>query len=507
MISKLYIENLILIEKTTIEFGAHLNILTGETGSGKSVILAALALIMGERADLEQIGKWGETAIVEAQIEEHLIRREIHSSGKNRCFLDGHLITLSLLKQFIGTQIEIVDQNTSQKLFSSSFQRAKLDLFGGLTLIASQLADCFRQQMDLKEKCNALQIRLQNQERDRQWAESHLQSIQEVDWKENEEEHLAQEQQRLSHAEELTLSIQEIISAWSENSFLKRIIQQLQTSSRLDPQLEPIVSSIKNSALELDEAERQLRSYLSRLEEIDSSKLPLIDARIGSIESLKKKFGSSWEEVEKKKREFLSALTSQSAWEEELKELTEQMKEAEEKTASLADMLSSKRKNASLLFTQAIVSELKSLNLPDAQLEIYIEKGTLTSDGYDQIRYFFSANPGHLPAPLEKCASGGELSRLLFAIQTTLAKKEQNRCLIFDEIDSNVGGYTASILGEKLKLLAEHRQVIAVTHFAQVARSAKDHFSVSKQKASILIERLSSMERENEYRRMAGELK
>ena len=264
-----------------------------------------------------------------------------------------------------------------------------------------------------------------------------------------------------------------------------------------------MASMLKNAALEVDDAEKQIRSYLDRLE-ADPSRFTFLESRLAAIDSLKKRFGPTHADVEKKRLHFQNLIDSQSEVGDEINSLSSQLAEVEEKNRLLAKRLSEKRKNAAPRFAQAALTELKALNLPHAKFEVRLEEKPISASGCESVRFFFSANQGHELAPLEDCASGGEQSRLLFAIQSILAEKQQTGCLILDEIDSNIGGYTASIVGEKLKQLASHRQVICVTHFPQVARHAIDHFSVSKKAASIEINHLSPEQREKEYLRMQG---
>lgn len=506
MIKKIFIENLILIQKCEITFGPHLNILTGETGSGKSVLLTALRLIAGDRADLDLIGKWGEQTIIEAQINGHCIRREIHRNGKNPCFIDSHLTTLSFLKQFIGTKIEIVDQNSSHTLSSSDQQRKKFDLYAQASLEVAQFADSFQEEERLRDKFRELQEQKNNREQELDWAETSLSLIREIDWKEGEEECLNAEHEKLVHIQELTSSVEQIASQIAENPFLKQIAHQLQQTVRFDPKLQPTASSLKNCSLELEEIEHHLRSYIDRLE-ADPAKLATIEARLAAIESLKKRFGPTQADVEKKRLMFQNLLFSQSEISDKIVSLRTQLEELKEKNFLLAKIISDKRAKAKASFSKSVLDELRTLNLPHAQFQVTLEKKNLTATGNEAIQFLFSANPGHPPLPLEECASGGEQSRLLLAIQSTLAEKDNTECLIFDEIDSNIGGYTASIVGEKLQKLASHRQVICVTHFVQVARFAMNHFLVCKRNASTEIIHLTQEKREMEYNRMQGKLK
>jgi DNA repair protein RecN (Recombination protein N) len=279
------------------------------------------------------------------------------------------------------------------------------------------------------------------------------------------------------------------LSEGNELPAIKQNLANLEHCVRFDPQLTPVAQSMKSALLELEEIGRTLRSYADRIE-ADPKRLIDVEKRLAAIESLKRRFGPDIEGQKKK----LQEKTEQNL---DIQIESKQMNLAalKKKNLSLAEEIYKKRKAAADPFANQVLTELKSLNIPHAKFEIT-----------NEFRFLFSANPGLAPIFLEQCASGGELSRLLLAIKTVLA--EGTRCLVFDEIDSNVGGQTAAILGEKLKRLAEKRQVICVTHFVQVAKCAREHFLVTKIEkegnAFTIIQKINEKEREKEYDRMMG---
>jgi DNA repair protein RecN (Recombination protein N) len=527
----LKIQNLILIEKGEIAFGPGLNILTGETGAGKSAILSAIKLIAGGRADSQMIRKGADFAIVEALLENGThVRREIYRSGKNRCFIDDRQVPLSELH----ADIEMIDQN------SSFNERDVLDTFAGI-----------REWVDTAEETKiALKIEELEKiprEREQQWAEKDLALFEELNWKEGDEEALAQEHHRLTHAQELAEKISSLLAL--DLHELKRGQSTLEQCVKFDPSLAPTAASMKSALLELDEVNRVLSRYEI---EVDPNQLASVEKRVTLYETLKRRFGPQLIEEKKKLEERLRKLINLEV---EIGELKQLLSHVQEKNRALAQSIREKRQKAAKKLTPLILEELKSLNMPHAQLEIAIlrplKKGEkcqggarnlgqalagveadkperfIDADGSqiswlsdagrftlfeweqyisDEVRFLFSANPGVAPAPLEQCASGGELSRLLLAIKTILS--EGSSCIVFDEIDSNVGGKTAAILGEKLKKLASRRQVICVTHFVQVAKCAMQHFLVSKIEkegsAFTIIQRLDEKTKEKEYERMLG---
>ena len=489
----LKIQNLILIEKAEIAFGPGLNILTGETGSGKSAILSAIRLISGERADAGCIRTGADFAVVEAVVGSTFIRREIHRSGKNRCFIDDQQVTLSVLREAVN--IEMVDQSSSHSIFAQ--QRHMLDTFAKLLEEVTEIEKSFEEER-AKEK--ELQALLQTpKERELEWALKDLALIEEVGLQAGEEEKLAEEHHFLTHAQELMEKVSGVAFALTEGTDLpsmKRVLSTLEQCIRFDAKLAPMAQAMKNGILELEEVGRSVQSYAEKLE-ADPKRLAVVEKRIASIESLKRRFGTDVVGEREKLRAKVDSLTHLDA---EIEELRASLEKLKAKNSIWAKSVTDKRKKAALPFSSQVLDELKSLNLPHAKFEISI--GELFGD----IRFLFSANPGVSAVPLEECASGGELSRLLLAIKTILA--DGNSTLVFDEIDSNVGGQTAAILGQKLQRLAKKRQVICVTHFVQVAKCAMDHFLVSKRErngtALTTIKKISDQEREIEYNRMLG---
>jgi len=530
MLISLKIQNLILIRQAEIAFGPGLNILTGETGSGKSAVLSAIRLICGDRAETQLIRKDSKLAIVEATLSVYSleslsgegieppmqghplhVRREIHASGKSRCFIEDQQVGLSILRKCIGCAIERVDQSSSSALCSPEEQRKMLDAYADLIPSTFLLAASFA---DEKQKDAEHQFLLQTQaqkERELEWANKDLDAIQQVDWKAEEEESLAQEHHLLTHAQELAEKISSTSSVLTDSPLifqLKRSFNLLETCGRIDPKLQPLAETMKSAVLELEEVGLSLHSYADRLE-ADPHRLRVVEQRISDIESIKRRYGGTHKEVQEKKEKLLAQIERLTHLDAEIEEIQAACKKLKEKNLSLSASLSAKRKTAAKKLADQILEQLKSLNLPHAQFEIALAPKALSSTGIDEIRFLFSANPGVAAIPLEECASGGELSRLLLAIKTVLSEKEGSSCLIFDEIDSNVGGQTAAILGDKLKKLAETKQVICVTHFVQVARSAMHHFLVSKIEengsASTSISPLGLKDRQREFNRMLGQ--
>lgn len=488
----LKIQNLVLIEKAEITFSEGLNIITGETGSGKSVLLTAIRLIRGGRAEASQIRHGAEFAIVEAVMENQVhIRREIYRSGKNRCFIDDAQVSLGTLKEAV--QIEMVDQNSSSLLFDE--QKYMLDDFAGLESKRREIEAHLGEQKKLEaELTTLLQI---PRERELEWAEKDLAFIEEVNFKEGEEEALNQEHNLLTHSHQLAGQVSGVIGALESVPQLKRAFSQLETAARTDPKLASVAESMKGAVLELEEASRVLESYFDRVE-ANPNRLEQLEARLGEIYALKKRFGT---DIENQKLALIEKIASLETLDAQIEKTRLALHSLKEENQLEIEKLIEKRKEASGAFAALVLDELKSLNLQHAKFEVAV------GDSINDVKLNFSANPGQSLQPLAACASGGELSRLLLAIKTLLSSG--SKTIVFDEIDSNVGGQTALALGEKLKELGQKRQVICVTHFVQVAKFASTHFIVSKvvegAKTYTKLSKLDEKEKQIEYDRMLGQ--
>lgn len=480
-------QNLILIEKAEIEFGKGLNIITGETGSGKSAILTAIRLISGERADSSLVRKGAEMAVIEAEFEGGtFVRREIYRSGKNRCFIDDSQVSVAQLKESV--LIERVDQNSS----IINQETALLDQFAK---IEKEVEEFSKSQSEEKRIFSELEALFAlPKERQLEWAQKDLELIESSRWKE--EETLNQEHLLLSNAQELSEKIAGVSHILGESvPALKRALSSLETCARFDAKIQMTAKSLKGALLEFDEVHGFVESYLDRLE-ANPAKLEAVEKEIGTILNLKRRFGP---DLEAQKKKLLSEIEQLSNIDVQIEALQNNLKTLREKNTASEKSILEKRQKAAPLFAKLILQELMSLNIPDAQFEVIVEK---------QVQFLFSANRGNPPTLIAKCASGGELSRLLLAIKTILSSGTST--LVFDEIDSNVGGQTAATIGEKLQRLAKERQVICVTHFVQVAKYAIDHFFVSKEirgeNTYTILKKIIGKEREIEYNRMLGNI-
>jgi DNA repair protein RecN (Recombination protein N) len=494
MIRRLYIKNLILIKEATIEFGPELNILTGETGSGKSAVLSAIQLLLGRKAEKDLIRQGADLAIVEAEVGNFFIRREIHRSGRSRSFINEELASLSDLSNI---PIELVDQNASWELTKPQLQRSILDLFADVSLPVNEFKDWKEWQEKifyLTEQNKLFKQKMQSVSDDLEW-------IDEINWKEGEEEALNDEYISLTSFADTKALINEVTQSLSElTSPLKRYYQKLERHSSLVE----CAKEIKTAETLLNESLYFLQSYQHKLEE-DPRKILFIEKRLQDIASLRRRFGS-YNEMIQFKEENRKNLDLET----EIEIAKNKLDLSEKALKAKTDEITIKRTQAATALSKNVNNELSSLNLGGAHFKIDISEKACGEDGCDKVQFLFSANPGSPLIPISEGASGGEISRVLFALKTVLSSKDKSCCLIFDEIDSNVGGKTASILGEKLKKISEKKQIICITHFVQVAKFATDHFLVSKQTSDLdsitFVKKIEGNDKDKEYIRMTGGL-
>lgn len=514
MLIQLNIQNLVLIDKAEIVFEKGLNVITGETGAGKSAILSAIRLLTGERSEAQWVGKHGDFAIVEAVLkngpkgEQLYIRREIHLSGRNRCFANDEQISLGELRRIVGSSIELVDGSSTKTLYAPEEQRRILDLFGDTLDEAKEFEHSFLEEKEIQKELEILSQAEETRDRDLAWAEGDLLFLDEINWQKGEEESLLEEHRRVAQFQHLSEKIH-ALSLLLENPSIKQSLSALKKCVEIDPKLSPLLTQFQNASCEIEDVQTEILSYQARME-TNPKKLSLLEERIGKIDQIKRRFGKTWELVQEKKKSLVHRIEELQNLETKRLALKSSLEKKQKYNRDAAKNLSEKRKMAANLLSKVIREELQTLNLPRAQFTIFIEEQEMHSYGYDAISYLFSANAGQSPIPIEQCASGGELARLLFAIKTTFVHKEKTNCLIFDEIDGNVGGQTATILGEKLKAIAQERQIICITHFMQVARFAMTHFAVAKRekegKTVSQITKLNEQTKLQEYERMLGVL-
>lgn len=535
MLKCLIIQNIILIEKAEVNFNLGLNILTGETGSGKSAIMQGLRLAVGGKTDSSLIRKGFEKGVIEAIFEvgplspilpllaeggiDHepdqdlIIKREISSSGKGRIFINHQPSQLSFLRTIGNHLLQLVDQHANQSLLALDFHRKTLDLYADLKELLKKFQASYDQEKDLKLKLETL-IREESQRlREIEICQRELAELDEAHLKAGEDEQLFAEYTLLSNSEEISKKIHDINVALTGDrqpilANLNRQKQNLECLTNFDPTLSDTLQAFHNVLLEVQEIAHTLRNYQNQIS-FDPKKLNEINERLSLLNRLKRKYGSTVEEILIYYDNLKNKLKRLENAENEIDNLQKEIHAIEKVTQDLASELSNKRKLHASQFAKALTSHLHSLNMSKAEFYVRISEQKRNREGDDHIEFFLSPNIGEHQIALKDGASGGEISRVLLALYTLLAGKGNTPTLIFDEVDANIGGETATIVGSKLKEISQQHQVICITHFPQVAIEADHHLQILKEerngRTTTFIQALSSEARQQELARMSGQ--
>jgi DNA repair protein RecN (Recombination protein N) len=535
MLRELRIENFAIIDHLELSFGAGLNILTGETGAGKSIIVDALELLLGARADLDQIRTGSDQAVVEAAIalpekgklreslliqgiqdpdeEDLILRRIISRSGKGRILVNGHLSTLTGLQEVGRVLVDIHGQHDHQSLLFTDHQLDLLDAYGKLLPLREQYTDWYQQWKTLKAELELLE-RLQQEKGQRlEYLKYQMEEIQSAHLQAGEDIALEQEREVLAHSQKLS---QHAESAYqilheSEQSTLEGLLTiggHLKEIFSIDSRFRETFTLWEAVLAQVKEVAGQLRHYKSGIQH-DPERLQQLEERLYLIGKLKKKYGSTLDEVLNhllklnQERSFLEHHEEKSA------ALQQTYGEKGEKVYELATRLTGMRTQTAKRFKVEMEKELKYLGMKQTEFLARIDPiDGLSEQGADKIDFLIATQAGEEPRPLSKVASGGELSRIMLAIKTILAEVDQVPILIFDEVDAGVGGAVAEAVGRRLKAIARTHQVFCITHLPQIAMLADQHYRVEKVsergRSVTEVSKLDSSERVREIARMLG---
>ena len=529
------VENYAVVEHVRVRFHAGLNLLTGETGSGKSIVVDALGLVLGGRASADMVRSDSVRARISAIFEapqqalgralledagvpvedgELLIEREVLAGGKSRAFLGNRPVTAALLRQLAPFLGDIHGQHEQQQLFSPQSQLELLDEFAGLEESREQVSRIFREWRGFQTELETLEKSEQEKLRLADLWSFQKKEMEAAALKQGEDVELENERAVLKNVARLQDSANAAYSALydspeSASAQVRTAIKKLDDLSRIDGSLAPVLETLKSAAIGVDEASFAIRDYLDRLE-ADPDRLEQVESRIDLIHRLKRKYGSSLEEV----LAFLENVRAQIAAVETAGErktkLESELARSSEAYRQAAASLTKLRAAAAGKLTRKVESELGSLALENAVFQIAVQPANWSEQGADRVEFLISANIGEEPRPLDKVASGGELSRIALALKTSAGRSARSnavqRTLVFDEIDTGIGGGVAEAVGRRLKKLSASNQVLCVTHLAQVAGFADHHYFVEKREVKgrtvAEIEELTGQARTREIGRM-----
>lgn len=534
MLSNLYIENIAVIEKTSIDFKKGLNVMTGETGAGKSIVIDSINAVLGNRTSKELIRTGASSAFVSAEFTnlsekaiaviyeagfeledgELLIQREISTTGKNKCRINGRPATVSTLKE-IGVQlINIHGQHESYELMSPELHISYIDKLAGLESEIEAYQEVYKKYKKLSAELKKATVDESERERKIDLLKYQIDELEDADLRDGEYEELNEQKAVLQNSEkiiEAIMSSRALMNGDEESSGvlenLQEINSQLSDISEYMSEVEPINSRIESAIYELEDCLSELTG-LTDLVDTDGGSLDSIEERLDLIYTLGKKYGSTIKEMldflDKAKKELNALMMYDENREALIKECDKAYKEAEK----LAKALSEKRRATSSEFADKVCEEMAFLDMPNVKLVVVQEKCELNSLGCDNIEFLISTNPGEPPKPISKIASGGELSRMMLAVKNVLSDKDDIDTLIFDEVDTGISGSAAQKVGLKLREVSKSRQVLCVTHLAQIAAMGNSHFKISKsvrdEKTFTKVEELDHEGRKQELARIIG---
>jgi DNA repair protein RecN (Recombination protein N) len=499
MLKHLSIKNFALIEDAEIDLGPGLNIITGETGAGKSILLGALSMILGERASTDFIRTGCDRAIIEGVFTapagwtlpggvesdaEMIVRRELSVKGQSRCFVNDGLVTVAELKQMGDALVDLHGQHEHQYLLRQDVHIDMLDDYAASHEAIDGISILYREASALEEAITRHQTGKKEYEEKKDHYLFLLREIENVSPSDNEDEQLLEEERILGSSEKLHALTNRIYGELYESDSavldrLKSVENELQALAAIDRRFDEWLQQFRTSLITLEEVSRGVGDYRHRIT-FDPDRLDQIRERLMAIQRLKKKYGSI-EDILKKRDEYREFVRMADNFDNEIHALQEQVRKIWKQYDEGAKKLSELRKTSAERLEKAVVKELANLGMSDARFEVQIDRTDKpTAKGIDRVNFLLSANPGEPPKELVKVASGGEVSRIMLAIKASLAESDRIPTLVFDEIDVGISGRIASAVGKVLSDLSNSHQIICITHLPQIASMPATHFAVSK---------------------------
>ena len=537
MLQTISLRDFVIVDQLELDFSSGFTVLTGETGAGKSILLDALGLVLGERADSSQIREGSSRSEISAlfRIEPELmqsftqwldeqgfpveddgqsllLKRTIESNGRSRAFINGSVATLAQLREAGDQLVDIHGQHAHQLLLKSGAQRELLDRHAGLLPFASEVAQAFKTLADSRRRLLNAENAGQDIERERERLQWQLEELTELSPQEGEWVSIQGEQALLANGAKIIGGCQEALEILSESenaieSNLTKICNNIGTLAEHDPNLKEINQALESAGIQLDEAIHSLNRYLQKID-LDPARLAQVEERMQALHGAARKYrthADSLPALLEDTAERLDALTASQ----NIEALREQVKQEEAAYQKLAKQLSQKRSKAAAELGKLITDAMQDLSMAGGKLEIGLtplnEGG---SHGLEQVEFLVAGHAGSTPRPLAKVASGGELARISLAISVITSKASFTPTLIFDEVDAGIGGAVAETVGKLLHHLGQSHQILCVTHLPQVAAQGNHHLKVSKsqdsEKTISQVQALGRTERVEEVARMLG---
>lgn len=538
MLTHIYIRNFAIIDELDLDLHAGMTALTGETGAGKSILLDAIGLVLGDKANAQTVRhdtdraeitltvdtsqtplakEWLHTHALDSEDDTCILRRVISKAGKSRAWINGSPTTLTLMRQLGEQMVEIHGQHEHHSLMKRDAQRQMLDDYAGNTALLSELKSTWKSWKALSDRLHELTHQQKAYQERVDLLSFQVQELEHLSIEVGENDQLNEEHSRLAHAEQLRdTTFQSYHQLYEQEpslySHLSRIHQDIEQLKTLDSSLEPISDLLSNAQIQVQESAMMLRDYVDNLE-LDPERLQWVEKRMSDIRQCSRKYRMEADDIPQHLIHLQTELAKLNSDEYDLDSLRERIDLASQAYLQIAHNVTQARQQAAKALSKGVSTAMQELGMQGSLFEIQVNPNphtTFNQLGIDMIDFMVSANPGQPLKPLSKVASGGELSRISLAIQIMAAQRVRLPALIFDEVDTGIGGGVAEVVGEKLCQLGDGRQVLCVTHLPQVASKAHHHYKVTKIKGenqtSTGITALDHAARIDEVARMIGGL-
>ncbi len=507
MLTQLYIKNFTLIDELNVDFHPGFSVITGETGAGKSIILGALGLLLGNRADVKTIKEGTQRCIVEGHFditryaleqfffendidfvgEDCILRREVNSNGKSRAFINDTPVGLNLMKELGEQLIDIHSQHQNLLLQKQDFQLSVVDIIAKNQSLLTQCKKEYAEYNDSKSKLQRAKQSIEESKTNIDFIRFQYNELAALNLQVGEEESLEQQSKTMQHSEDIKSSLYEVDSNLSDESTgiitrLYRSLSAIKSIAEVLPQAEDITERLDNTYIELKDISSEVSDMLENIE-YDPQELERINNRLDAIYTLQQKHHvNSVEELVRLQEDYKATLDNVENSDVALEELENSMKESLTKVSKTADELTKKRKASITTIVSDIAERLKALALPNVSFNINIKKKEISSNGCDDVEFLFSANPGTPLRPISEIASGGEIARVMLSLKAMLSGAVKLPTIIFDEIDTGVSGRIAEQMAVIMKEMGHSdRQVISITHLPQIAAQGSNHYKVYKE--------------------------
>ncbi|MBN2619937.1 DNA repair protein RecN [candidate division WOR-3 bacterium] len=530
MLKLLNVKNFALMEDLTIDFESGLTVVTGETGAGKSMIIEAIATLCGSRLedvlirtnkDFAEVS--GVLAVTPAMIRtlkdsgiecasDMIVRRKIERGKRQTTYINDHLISLNLLKELIGGSIDLIGQYENQSLFFARNHRVLLDTYAGLDESLSRYAQLYGDYRTLMERLEHLREAVRMKDDRIDYLTYQVQEIEKADVRSGEQENLEQERQLLATSEKraqlsgmiIDFMYEQESSVIEQVARIKDLFDELSTH---DPAMTPHCKELDTIATSIDELHREVSTYRNAID-FSKERLDEVQARLETIRSLQKKYGQTREEMMHYYDRIKEELNDLQARDEQIKTAKMKIHDLEKNLNFEAGTISAQRDRSARSLQKAILAKLAHLGMKKARFEIRITPCPINEHGKDEVEFFISTNPGEDPKPLRKVASGGEISRITLSMKTIFSEADRIPTVIFDEVDTGIGGSVAEAVGNLLAELSKQHQVICVTHLPQISIFADNHILVRKEikgkETFMHVAKLDDDMRKQEIARMLG---